>query len=255
MSFIAYCFVTLVGARMETVLSFEAFPSTALTLLFFQDVCNSAAIKQQIVDKALPYDAAFLDADVLPGILLTHLASFKALAAQVRQLQQLAQRRQVSRRACHAKQVYMHMTCSRSMKSFIQHASTVCSMTTAGGAHHTLQLAQRQLCLVQKAGALLSHSLHADIVVNHSGTRHIANALKTFGIGASTTRLLVAVIDAAPEQLQQIRDTVQGQQQPVPDGPMGDEKKMRKAFKVDQHELQVGTVLDAALCKSALQDS
>jgi Kinase binding protein CGI-121 len=71
---------------MESTVTFEAFPNTNLTLLFFKDLENASDIRDKIVSKSLSFDAAFIDADVLPGVFLTHLAAFKALAAQVRPL-------------------------------------------------------------------------------------------------------------------------------------------------------------------------
>lgn len=50
---------------------------------------------------------------------------------------------------------------------------------------------------VQAEGALKTHSLHADIIVNVSGSKHIAAALSSFGVTGSTKDLLVAKIDAS----------------------------------------------------------
>lgn len=66
------------------VLSFEAFPDSKLHLWLFENVSNAQQIKEQIVAKQIAVDAAFLDADLVPTAHLTHLAAFKALAAQVR---------------------------------------------------------------------------------------------------------------------------------------------------------------------------
>ena len=65
-------------------LTFESFPSTTLTLLYFEHVTNGAEIKKKIVAKDVSVDAAFIDADMTPGPFLVHLAAYKALAAQVR---------------------------------------------------------------------------------------------------------------------------------------------------------------------------
>ena len=102
----------------------------------------------------------------------------------------------------------------------------------------------------------MTHSLHADIVVNLSGSKHIAAALNTFGVTAATTRLLVAKIDASEANLTELTAAVTGTQLAVPEEMgSGDNKKLRKAFKVAGPELQVGSLLDAAVCKSALQES
>ena len=68
-------------------LTFESFPSTTLSLLYFENVTNGAEIKKKIVAKDVSVDAAFIDADMTPGPFLVHLAAYKALAAQVRSAQ------------------------------------------------------------------------------------------------------------------------------------------------------------------------
>lgn len=68
---------------MEVALGLEAFPACPVTLLLFESVSNSADIKRKLVANELAVDAAFIDADVIPGVFLVQLAAFKALAAQV----------------------------------------------------------------------------------------------------------------------------------------------------------------------------
>lgn len=50
---------------------------------------------------------------------------------------------------------------------------------------------------MQEEGSLKTHSLHADIIVNLSGSKHIAAALNTFGVTTATKDLLVAKINAS----------------------------------------------------------
>jgi hypothetical protein len=53
------------------------------------------------------------------------------------------------------------------------------------------------LSFAQEEGTLKTHSMHADIVVNLSGSKHIAAALGTFGVTGNTKELLVAMINAS----------------------------------------------------------
>lgn len=52
---------------------------------------------------------------------------------------------------------------------------------------------------MQEEGSLKTRSLHADIIVNLSGSKHIAAALSTFGVTGGTNDLLVAKINASGE--------------------------------------------------------
>ena len=67
---------------------------------------------------------------------------------------------------------------------------------------------------VQKAGKQVTHSLHADVVYNLSGSRHIAAALNTFGITKTTSDLLIARFAATGMPLFVILNHVCGPLQP-----------------------------------------
>jgi hypothetical protein len=108
------------------------------------------------------------------------------------------------------------------------------------------------LCL-QKSGLLLSNSLYTDLIVNISGGRHIAAALNTFGVGDTTTRLLVVAVNASEANWECLNAAIHGVRVPVSETAiLGSEAKMKKAFKVSDLELTIGTIADAALCKGAL---
>lgn len=101
----------------------------------------------------------------------------------------------------------------------------------------------------------MTRALHADIVVALGGSKHITASLNTFGVSPTTTRLLVAKVAATAEDVALIKAAVAGEQVPVPTGDMGDAARQKKAFKVQPPELRVGSMLDAAVCKGALQES
>jgi hypothetical protein len=107
---------------------------------------------------------------------------------------------------------------------------------------------------VQKSRSLVTHSLHADIVVNLGGSRHINASLNMFGVTHASVRLLVAKVNATQEDVAMVREVVKGEQVAVPDGSIGNDKRMKKAFKVVAPELQVGNLVDAAICRAAIQD-
>eukprot|EP00892_Ulva_mutabilis_P003771 jgi/Ulvmu1/1766/UM118_0005.1 len=115
-----------------------------------------------------------------------------------------------------------------------------------------LHLAAFKALAAQKAGKQVTHSLHADVVYNLAGSRHIAAALNTFGITKSTSDLLIARFAATDEELQQLVAEVKGERVPVLEGGFASEQAVRKLFKCGDAELKIGTVLDSAICKGAL---
>jgi hypothetical protein len=52
-----------------------------------------------------------------------------------------------------------------------------------------------------------------------------------------------------------LTEAVQGDRVPVPEtGTIGNEVKMKKAFKISEPELKVGSIADAALCRAAMHE-
>ncbi|KAA6429011.1 MAG: hypothetical protein FRX49_01121 [Trebouxia sp. A1-2] len=121
-----------------------------------------------------------------------------------------------------------------------------------------LRIAAQQALAQQHRGKLITKSLHAELVYNMSGSRHISESFKRFGVTESCKHLLVARFDAEPQQLQAITSMVAGQQRSL-DGlsSVRDEGLIKKAsayYKVTPNELKIGTLADAALFKIAARD-
>eukprot|EP01025_Chloroclados_australasicus_P067512 TRINITY_DN93408_c0_g1_i1.p2 TRINITY_DN93408_c0_g1~~TRINITY_DN93408_c0_g1_i1.p2 ORF type:complete len:174 (-),score=22.02 TRINITY_DN93408_c0_g1_i1:260-781(-) len=106
------------------------------------------------------------------------------------------------------------------------------------------------------ADSLTTHSLHSDIVFNLAGSRHISQALNTFGVSPDTKHLLVARLDATPEELDTIRSVVSGSEISVDEClAFRNLERLRKLYKTSDEELKVGTIADVALSKLAVHNS
>lgn len=104
-------------------------------------------------------------------------------------------------------------------------------------------------------------TLHSELVYSLSGSKHIGQSLGTFGIKDDTTCLLVAKFDATDEDMKALHRLVAGED--IIDEAEGinahldkhfDEKAIRKAYKIVDQELQIGTLVDAILCRIAARD-
>lgn len=73
-------------------------------------------------------------------------------------------------------------------------AQLVPDLCVLASATHTVLVAESR-------GKLMSKALHSDIVVNLSGSTHVAESLKRFGITDETQHLLVARLNATAEEV------------------------------------------------------
>lgn len=114
-------------------------------------------------------------------------------------------------------------------------------------AHKALQASSR--------ASLRTRSLHAELVFGISGSKHIAETLTRFGVNDSCRHLLVARFDASPDQVEQLRQLIQGEERPLSDLPsLTDRDLLHKYYKIGGEELKVGTVEDGIVCRIAGRD-
>jgi tRNA threonylcarbamoyladenosine modification (KEOPS) complex Cgi121 subunit len=73
-----------------------------------------------------------------------------------------------------------------------------------------LHAAGSRALIAQSREKLVTRSLHAELVYNLSGSKHITEALRRWGVTADVTAVLVAVFDASAADVQTLRGLVQG---------------------------------------------
>ncbi len=111
-------------------------------------------------------------------------------------------------------------------------------------------------------GTLKTKTLHSELVYSLSGSKHIGSSLGTFGIKDDTTSLLVAKFDASDGDMHALRNLVdatesilEGEEDIRAHIEKGcDDKVITKAYKIVDQELQIGTLVDAILCRIAARD-
>lgn len=118
-----------------------------------------------------------------------------------------------------------------------------------------LHLAAHKALTFQKRGRLLSKTLHAELVYNLSGSKHIGESLKRFGVSEDSGSLLVARFDATPQDLEYVRSLVKGHEVPLEQlAEVSDSTLAAKHFKVTAEELAVGSLEEAVACRIAARD-
>jgi hypothetical protein len=73
-----------------------------------------------------------------------------------------------------------------------------------------LRAAGSRALVAESRSRLVTRSLHAELVFNLSGSKHITDALKRWGVAPDTTAVLMAAFDASAADLQLLRGLVQG---------------------------------------------
>lgn len=118
-----------------------------------------------------------------------------------------------------------------------------------------LRLAAHKALTYQARGRLLTKTLHAELVYNLSGSKHIGESLKRFGVSDDTCHLLVARFNAEPPDVDYVRGLVKGQEMPLADlGMVADRDLITKVFKVSEQELGIGGLEEAVASRIAARD-
>ncbi|KAK9805107.1 hypothetical protein WJX73_008941 [Symbiochloris irregularis] len=82
-----------------------------------------------------------------------------------------------------------------------------------------LHLAAHKALTAASRGLQRAHTLHAQVVCNISGSRHIGEALKRYGVGKQCSSLLVAKFEPTPQQEKQVQELVKGKAVPLTELP------------------------------------
>ncbi|KAI8112215.1 hypothetical protein M9434_003539 [Picochlorum sp. BPE23] len=130
-------------------------------------------------------------------------------------------------------------------------------------AHLLIVKAAAGLALQHHAhGTLRTKTLHSELVYSLSGSKHIGSSLGTFGIKDDTACLLVAKFDASDEDMDALRNLVVSNECVLEEEEdinayidmCRDEKAIAKAYKIVDQELQIGSLVDAIVCRIAARD-
>ncbi|GFR39867.1 hypothetical protein Agub_g367 [Astrephomene gubernaculifera] len=104
-----------------------------------------------------------------------------------------------------------------------------------------VQLAAQRALAAESAGRLVTKSLHTELLYGISGTKHVVESLKRFGIADDTTTLLLARFDCQPEELAAAQSLIAGVQVPLCELPsLTDTELVDKCYKITPAELQGG---------------
>jgi EKC/KEOPS complex subunit CGI121/TPRKB len=118
-----------------------------------------------------------------------------------------------------------------------------------------LHAAARAALIANQRATLKSRSLHAEVVFNIAGSKHIGESLGRFGVNDSCDHLLIARFNATPEEIETIKTKVQGDVVALEELPsLINVELIRKYYKVLDQELVVGSLVDAMMNRIGSRD-
>ncbi|EQC35639.1 hypothetical protein SDRG_06923 [Saprolegnia diclina VS20] len=120
-----------------------------------------------------------------------------------------------------------------------------------------LHAAASRTLLSSQNNALLTNTLHSELVYNLSGSRNVTDSLRRFGISAATTKLLICAFDADAAKLDEMRRLVQGTLVDVAglESPShvtpATLQQLKKHYKITDVELTASSLTDAIVTRIA----
>lgn len=118
-----------------------------------------------------------------------------------------------------------------------------------------LRAAAHKAAAAQQRGALRTRSVHAELVFNLSGSKHIGETLGRYGIGPDCRHVLAARFDATPDEAAAIPKLVAGTLAPLSElAALADVALLTKYLKPTREELSVGSMAEAQLMRMSARD-
>ncbi|XP_004501402.1 uncharacterized protein [Cicer arietinum] len=118
-------------------------------------------------------------------------------------------------------------------------------------------LAAAHKTLVAKSrDSLTTRTLHSELVYNYSGSKHITESLKRYGISESTTYILAARFDATPDEVKALEKLVIGKEIDLEElEGRANQSLIQKNYKIPSAELGISSLADAITCRIAARDA
>lgn len=102
---------------------------------------------------------------------------------------------------------------------------------------------------------MVTRSLHSELLHNLSGSKHIIESLRRFGISPQSNRILIARFNASEEDLGRIRDMIKGEEVQLDMLPeFANVDKIKKLYGIGPEETEARYIVESILIKMATKD-
>ncbi|XP_059647789.1 uncharacterized protein LOC132294079 [Cornus florida] len=114
--------------------------------------------------------------------------------------------------------------------------------------------ASHKTILSKSRESLKTRTLHSELVYNYSGSKHITESLKRFGISESSTYILVARLGASIDEA--VYKLINGKETDLEElEGRADQAQIQKLYKISSLELGISSLADAITCRIASRDA
>uniref|UniRef100_A0A7S2ZP78 EKC/KEOPS complex subunit CGI121 n=2 Tax=Rhodosorus marinus TaxID=101924 RepID=A0A7S2ZP78_9RHOD len=103
-------------------------------------------------------------------------------------------------------------------------------------------------------GKAACRTMHAEVLYSLSAMKSISNVFATFGLDGNQRELLIVVINPQKTNIEKIQSSIDGKEVSDIERSLRtgyDEARIKEIYKISDTELQVGSILDAALSRMA----
>ncbi|KAL0926270.1 hypothetical protein M5K25_002486 [Dendrobium thyrsiflorum] len=110
--------------------------------------------------------------------------------------------------------------------------------------------------IAKSRDSLTTRTLHSELVYNYSGSKHITESLKRFGISDKTTYILAVRFGASSDEMKDVAKLIKGKEVDLGElETKADEIQIQKHYKITSQELAISSLSNAITCRIAVRDA
>ncbi|KAJ8766602.1 hypothetical protein K2173_001122 [Erythroxylum novogranatense] len=117
-------------------------------------------------------------------------------------------------------------------------------------------VAAHKTLVAKSRDALTTRTLHSELVYNYSGSKHITESFKRFGISDSSTYILAARCNASLDEMKAVEKLINGKEIDLEElAARANEAQIQKHYKISGLEVGLSSLADAITCRIAVRDA
>ncbi|KAG0500819.1 hypothetical protein HPP92_000891 [Vanilla planifolia] len=110
--------------------------------------------------------------------------------------------------------------------------------------------------MAKSRNSLTTRALHTELVYNYSGSKHITESLRRYGISDKTTYILAARFDAFHDEMKDVEKLIKGKEVDLGElEARSNQALIQKQYKISNQELAISSLSDAITCRIAVRDA
>ena len=118
-----------------------------------------------------------------------------------------------------------------------------------------LNVAANKALTANARGDLVTRSLHAELLHNLSGTKHIVESLSRFGISPKSEKILVAKFNATDEDVGKLKELIKGKEVDMEAlSKHANVERIKQLYGINPEETRAQYIVDSIVMKMATKN-